>query len=80
MTWSRFWGQPSVRTSVLAGSEEVEEIETTPGKEGSESAPQDARGELRRIRIDTVSGMVFSNIVAYFIMLTLPARSTARDQ
>jgi len=52
-------------------SEEVEEIETTPGKEALTVAPEGARGELRRIRIDTVSGMVFSNIVAYFIMLTV---------
>jgi len=52
-------------------SEEVEEIEATPGKEALTAAPEEARGELRRIRIDTVSGMVFSNIVAYFIMLTV---------
>jgi Mn2+/Fe2+ NRAMP family transporter len=52
-------------------SEEVEEIETTPGKEPLEKAPQEATAELRRIRIDTVAGMGFSNLVAYFIMLTV---------
>jgi len=52
-------------------SEEVEELETTPGKTTLKKAPRQAPGELRRIRFDTVSGMAFSNLVGYFIMLTV---------
>ena len=33
-------------------------------------APQQARAQLRRIKIDTYVGMGFSNLVAFFIMLT----------
>jgi len=42
-------------------------------EEASESAPRDAAGvrkELRRIRADTIFGMGFSNLIAFFIMLS----------
>jgi NRAMP (natural resistance-associated macrophage protein)-like metal ion transporter len=51
-------------------SQEVEEQRATPGQKPLLSLPADARAQLRRIRLDTYVGMTFSNIVAFFIMLT----------
>lgn len=51
-------------------SEEVEELEANHGKTLLDDSPEHAREELARIRWDTFVGMAFSNIVAFFIMLT----------
>jgi NRAMP (natural resistance-associated macrophage protein)-like metal ion transporter len=51
-------------------SQEVEEQRATDGDEPLREAPDQAESHLRRIRIDTYIGMAFSNIVAFFIMLT----------
>jgi Mn2+/Fe2+ NRAMP family transporter len=51
-------------------SQEVEEQRAADGEEPLISAPEQAREQLRRIKIDTYIGMGFSNIVAFFIMLT----------
>ncbi len=51
-------------------SQEVEEQRTADGEEPLITAPDQARAQLRRIKIDTYIGMGFSNIVAFFIMLT----------
>ena len=51
-------------------SQEVEEQRATPGQQPLILAPQQARGSLRRITLDTWVGMGFSNLVAFFIMLT----------
>jgi NRAMP (natural resistance-associated macrophage protein)-like metal ion transporter len=51
-------------------SQEVEEQRATPGNEPLREAPGQAREHLRRIKIDTYVGMTFSNVVAFFIMLT----------
>jgi NRAMP (natural resistance-associated macrophage protein)-like metal ion transporter len=51
-------------------SQEVEEQRAAAGEEPLISAPEQARVQLRRIKLDTVIGMGFSNIVAFFIMLT----------
>ena len=51
-------------------SQEVEELRAADGEEALVDAPQQARAQLRRIKIDTYVGMGFSNLVAFFIMLT----------
>jgi len=51
-------------------SQEVEEQRAAPGEEPLKDAPEQARGQLQRIKIDTYVGMGFSNLVAFFIILT----------
>ena len=51
-------------------SQEVEEQRAAPGEEPLREAPEQAADHLRRIKIDTYVGMTFSNVVAYFIILT----------
>ena len=51
-------------------SQEVEEQRATPGDEPLRDAPEQARVHLRRIKIDTYIGMIFSNLIAFCIMLT----------
>ena len=54
-------------------SQEVEEQRAAPGHEPLREAPEQARHHLRRIRIDTYVGMMFSNFIALCIMLTTAA-------
>lgn len=51
-------------------SEEAEEEKVTPGDQPLKRAPKQASAQMRRIRIDTFVGMGFSNLVAFFIILT----------
>src|SRR5450830_122704 len=51
-------------------SQEVEEQLVTPGALPLIQAPHQAKANLRRIKIDTYVGMGFSNLVAFFIILT----------
>ncbi len=51
-------------------SQEVEDQRAAPGEEPLITAPEQARVQLQRIKIDTYVGMGFSNLVAFFIMLT----------
>lgn len=51
-------------------SQEVEDQRAAPGEEPLKQAPDQAREQLSRIRTDTWIGMGFSNLVAYFIILT----------
>ena len=51
-------------------TQEMEEQRAAPGEEALRDAPQQAKSHLRRITIDTYVGMIFSNLVAFFIMLT----------
>jgi NRAMP (natural resistance-associated macrophage protein)-like metal ion transporter len=51
-------------------SQEVEEQRAVVGEQPLREAPDQARAHLRRIKIDTYLGMGFSNLVAFFIMLT----------
>ena len=53
--------------------EEVEEVKERPDAKPLERAPEQAREEFRRIRIDTYVGMGISNAVALFIILTTAA-------
>jgi Mn2+/Fe2+ NRAMP family transporter len=50
-------------------SEEVEDMQKEPLSAALIQDPRTARKELRRIRWDTWSGMLYSNITAYFIIL-----------
>jgi NRAMP (natural resistance-associated macrophage protein)-like metal ion transporter len=51
-------------------SQEVEEQRATPGHEPLLVAPAQARSHLARIKTDTALGMVYSNLIAFCIMLT----------
>ena len=50
--------------------QEVEELNVQRDGASLCSSPEDARHHLHRINIDTALGMAFSNIIAFFIMLT----------
>lgn len=51
-------------------AQEVEEIEANTGRQPLLMAPLQAPSTLRRIGIDTTVGMIFSNVIAFFIILT----------
>ena len=51
-------------------SQEVEDLEADPKAQSLIVAPKQARSSFLRIKIDTVVGMGFSNMVAFFIILT----------
>ena len=51
-------------------SQEVEEQRAGPGEQPLRDAPAQAASHLRRIKFDTYIGMTFSNLVAFFIILT----------
>ncbi|MFC3068349.1 NRAMP family divalent metal transporter [Phenylobacterium soli] len=54
-------------------SEEVEELEANHEHDLLHSSGAKAKRELNRIRWDTVVGMLFSNLIAFFIILTTAA-------
>jgi NRAMP (natural resistance-associated macrophage protein)-like metal ion transporter len=51
-------------------SQEVEEQRAAVGEEPLKKVPEQAEAHLRRIKVDTYVGMAFSNLIAFFIMLT----------
>ncbi len=51
-------------------AQEVEELEADPTRQPLIIVPEQARAAFRRIKIDTYFGMGFSNLVAFFIILT----------
>ena len=51
-------------------SQEVEEMRVQPRAQALKKTLDQAEKQLRRIKIDTVIGMAFSNLVAFFIVLT----------
>ena len=53
--------------------EEVEEVQGRADAKPLRSAPEQAVPEFRRIRIDTMIGMAFSNLVALFIVISTAA-------
>jgi Mn2+/Fe2+ NRAMP family transporter len=53
--------------------EEVEQMESEPKEKPLRRAPGQAPEQLQRIKIDTYFGMAFSNVIAYFIILTAAA-------
>ena len=58
-------------------SQEVEEQRAAPGLEPLREAPKQARASFRRITLDTCIGMIFSNLIAFCIMLTAAATLNA---
>ncbi|OXE35367.1 MAG: iron transporter [Phenylobacterium zucineum] len=50
--------------------EEVEDVKERPGAKPLIRAPDQARIEFRRIRIDTYTGMAFAHLVALFIIIS----------
>jgi Mn2+/Fe2+ NRAMP family transporter len=51
-------------------SQEVEEVRANRGEKALKRAPGQAVAQLSRIHTDTYVGMAFSNVVAFFIILT----------
>jgi len=51
-------------------SQEVEEVRANRGEKALKRSPAQANAQLGRIRTDTYAGMAFSNIIAFFIILT----------
>ena len=54
-------------------SEEAEEVQDRPKEHALMKRPLEASGQLQRIRLDTYVGMGFSNLTAFFIILTTAA-------
>ncbi|MGH8337733.1 MAG: NRAMP family divalent metal transporter, partial [Gammaproteobacteria bacterium] len=54
-------------------SQEAEEVRNNRGEKALKRAPAQAPKQLQRIHADTLVGMAFSNIVAFFIILTAAA-------
>ncbi len=54
-------------------SQEAEEVKTTRGEKPLRRAPSQAFAQFSRIRTDTYLGMAFSNLIAFFIILTTGA-------
>jgi NRAMP (natural resistance-associated macrophage protein)-like metal ion transporter len=54
-------------------SQEVEEVRNNRGEKPLRRAPAQAQEQLGRIHLDTYLGMAFSNVVAFFIILTAAA-------
>src|SRR5205823_580966 len=51
-------------------SQEVEEIRNDQHTRALRTRPKDAAAQIKRIKLDTLIGMGFSNLVAFFIILT----------
>jgi NRAMP (natural resistance-associated macrophage protein)-like metal ion transporter len=58
-------------------AQEVEELRGNPAERSLRRAPEAARVHLHRIKIDTYIGMGFSNLVAFFIILSTAATLNA---
>jgi NRAMP (natural resistance-associated macrophage protein)-like metal ion transporter len=54
-------------------SQETEEIRDKPLDKALKEAPEQACQQFGRIRIDTCAGMLFSNVIAFFIILAAAA-------
>lgn len=54
-------------------AQEVEEIKRVKPDKPLRSAPEQSRRHLRRLRIDTVVGMAFSNLIAFFMIVATAA-------
>lgn len=82
--WPRFaWSAASVTMIVAVfgttispylffwqASQEVEDLQADAGAQALRRAPEQAPRQFQRIKMDTAIGMGFSNLVAFFIMLT----------
>jgi NRAMP (natural resistance-associated macrophage protein)-like metal ion transporter len=61
-------------------TQEVEEIKRVPKDRPLRIAPEQARRQLRRLRLDTYVGMGFSNLVAFFMIVATAATLHAQGQ
>jgi NRAMP (natural resistance-associated macrophage protein)-like metal ion transporter len=61
-------------------SQEVEEINRVPADHPLRVAPEQARRQLRRLRLDTAIGMGFSNLIAFFMITAAAATLHAHGQ
>ncbi|MBV9733065.1 MAG: divalent metal cation transporter, partial [Verrucomicrobia bacterium] len=61
-------------------SEEVEDLESVPQEKALKRAPSQGPEHLQRIKLDTYLGMAFSNVVAYFIILTVAVTLNAHGK
>lgn len=59
-------------------SQEAEEVKNHRGEKALKHAPAQAATQPQRIHIDTLVGMAFSNVVAFFIILTAGSTLHAR--
>jgi NRAMP (natural resistance-associated macrophage protein)-like metal ion transporter len=60
--------------------EEVEQMDSPPKEKPLKKATRRAPETLRRIRVDTFLGMAFSNLIAYFIILTVAVTLNAQGK
>ena len=58
-------------------SEEAEEVNTSKAEKALIRSPSETKVQFKRIRIDTYLGMLFSNVVAWFIILAAAATLNA---
>jgi Mn2+/Fe2+ NRAMP family transporter len=90
MIWPRDFSHAAILTVVAVfgttispylffwqSSQEAEEVATTPAKP-LKQAPRSAPRQFRRIRLDTLVGMAFSNLIALAIMLATAATLNSR--
>lgn len=84
LTFPRFPWPPAYITTVVAvfgttispylffwqASQEVEDMRASPDARALKYTPGDARIDFNRIKVDTYIGMGFSNLIAFFIILT----------
>ena len=61
-------------------AEEIEEMRSVPREKPLKRAPQQASSHFQRIRIDTYLGMAISNLIGYFIILTVAATLNASGE
>jgi Mn2+/Fe2+ NRAMP family transporter len=61
-------------------AQEVEEIKRVPHDHPLRQAPEQARLQLRRLRIDTAAGMGFSNLIALFVIFAAAATLHANGE
>jgi NRAMP (natural resistance-associated macrophage protein)-like metal ion transporter len=61
-------------------AEEVEQMDSAPKEEPLKWVLHRAFNELRRIKADTFIGMAFSNLIAYFIILTVAVTLNAHGK
>lgn len=60
-------------------SQEVEEVKANRGEKALKHAPAQAGAQMHRIHMDTYVGMAFSNVVAFFIILTAASTLHTHD-
>jgi NRAMP (natural resistance-associated macrophage protein)-like metal ion transporter len=82
-----FLSQPGFFTALIAvlgttispylffwqAAQEVEDVTANDAEQPLKRSPREAPGQLSRIKVDTYIGMAFSNLIAFFIIVTTAA-------